>query len=190
MDYQDIALAVILLSSLLGLYLALNPMVLVDAMEEQHDHGSHPHGNESEGFVYGSDHDHALFYLVVNGTEMEFSKPEYQLAASYVHLENNNSHIVHKHSVGVTWEDFFETINVSINYTREGLCVDARGKKYCGNGTVSLDGKIQPDIGTEIQQGANMIIAIGNRSEQTLERYRGRQLPRHYKPSGTRGRRI
>ncbi len=190
MDYQDIALALILLSGFAGLYLALNPMVLVDSMGEPHDHTGHDHGNESEGFVYGSTHEHALFYLVVNGTELSFLEPEYQLAAPYVHLENNNSHIVHKHALGVTWNDFFETINVSINSMESDVCVVAKGERYCGEGLIALNGERQPDLGKEIRQGSNMVIVIGNRSERTFERYRGRQLPRQYKPSETRGRRL
>lgn len=133
----------------------------------------------------GEVHDHALFYIVVNGTEKDFSGEEFQLQARDVHLENNESRIVHKHSSGVTWQRFLDTANISIEESNE-TCVDIQGNRTCGPGEVYSTSSIDSEIG----QGEKLVVAIGSSHGEIVEEYRKHQLPREYKPASARGRRI
>lgn len=149
---------------------------------------NHEDQNRS-GFRVGTAHEHALFYVIKNNTELSFVEPKYQLAASYVHLESNRSHIVHKHAQGVTWNDFLHTVNASVNRTEEGVCAEIKNASYCGEGVVNLNGG-NMSLEKEIMQGDRLVIVLGEDSEVILEQYNSKQLPRAYKPEQTRGRRL
>jgi hypothetical protein len=155
---------------------------------QQTESKSHSHGS-AQGFRLGTAHEHALFYVVSNDTEFSFLEPRYQLAESYVHLEANRSHIVHKHAKGVTWNDFLDTLNASVNRTEEGVCADIKNTSYCGEGAVSLNGQ-NISLDKEIMQGDKLVIVLQENPEQILENYDSKQLPRPYKPEETRGRRL
>ena len=161
----------------------------VSGIQELSDLGSQEFNERQQSYRLGTAHEHALFYVVVNDTELSFKEPRYQLAASYVHLENNRSDIVHKHAQGVTWSKFLETINASVNQTEEGVCAEIKNTSYCGEGAVSLNGDSM-NLGEEIQQGDKLVIVLQEDYEQVLENYNSKQLPRAYKPEETRGRRI
>lgn len=185
-----LATLIILISLLSGAGLAFHDQLYSEATEylnstDGHDHSSHSHSE----FKFGTTHEHALLYIIVNETELEFKEDRYQLAADYVHLENNQSHIVHKHAKGVTWNDFFDTINVPINQTGN-LCVDAKNISQCGNGTVWMNGETDVSLDQEILQDDRLIIVLGGNVSSTLSKYYSKQLPRAYSPEASRGRRL
>lgn len=140
-------------------------------------------GDRGDGgeFVYGSTHEHALFYIVVNGSALDLTADRFQLNSRYVHLENNRSRIVHKHAEEVTWSYFLETVNVSIRNVSAGrYCVTVAGSRYCGRGEVTLNGAVfRP--GKEIQQGDNLVIALGRNASRTAENYLEEELPGPYR---------
>lgn len=191
MDQQDLALTVITLSALVGLYLGTG--VGVQDFEDLYFSGSEKpaveNDTENSSFVYGSAHEHALFYVSVNGTELDFSSRRFQLNSDYVHLENRKSHIVHKHAEEVTWKDFFETMNLTVR-NDSSFCADIYNQSYCGNGTLVLNGETDLDLDTEIEQGDNLAIVIGGNVSSLAEDYMKKQLPQKYKPEESRGRRL
>lgn len=182
MNSSNVAVAIIGASMVVGLILGISAQLPVDTALELADISS---GKDS--LEYGSAHGHALFYVVVNGSELDFSGGVYQLNSRYVHLENNRSHIVHKHAEGVSWQRFLDTINVSTAVNRSSVCVETLEKSYCGGGELYLNGMPDPDLDTEIGQGDNLVIAIGRNASKTVDSYLKRQLPPAYKPAGSRG---
>jgi hypothetical protein len=146
--------------------------------------------NREQGYRIGSAHEHALFYVVINNTELSFLENRYQLATGYVHLENNNSHIVHKHAKGVTWNAFLQTVDTDINTTENGYCGSIKNQSYCGEGAVSLNGQLNGSLDKEISQGDKLVIVLQENWKKVLEEYNSKQLPRAYKPEGRRGRRL
>ena len=48
-------------------------------------------------FVFGTAHDHASISVKIFGDEFDFTKPEFQLQSSFIHLENYD---------GYTWIPF------------------------------------------------------------------------------------
>lgn len=188
-----LAAFIVLLSALTGAGLAFHEQVYTEATEylnsTRNDH-SHDHSSHSQGeFQFGTAHDHALLYIIVNGTELKFQEPQYQLAADYVHLESNRSHIVHKHAKGVKWTDFFDTINASVNQS-EQLCLDVKNVSRCGNGTIWLNGERNASLEQEIMQDDRLVIVLGGNVSETLSHYYSKQLPRAYSPEESRGRRL
>jgi len=136
-------------------------------------------------------HEHALFHIVVNGTEEDLSAEQFQLKAKKVHLENNMSDVVHKHRSGVSWQDFMESINVSVAEGKASdICLRIYEKERCGEGKVILNGE-KADLDTEISQGDNFLIILDTTDmDSEIESYMKLQLPNIFKPEASRGRRL
>lgn len=166
MDRQDIALTFLSISVVLGLALGItvNPGILKHVIPEQ----------EQEV------HQHAMFFINANRTELNLRAERFQLQSSAVHLENNRSHVVHKHRGGVTWGQFMETVNIQINRTGGTECLEMPRNRFCGNMTLMLNGEdYRPQ--KEIEQGDNFAIVIGNNTLETAEAYMELELPRAFK---------
>lgn len=146
--------------------------------------------SDGEGFEYGTAHEHAMFYIVVNGSEKDLTSERFQLQEDYVHLEGNRSNIVHKHAEGVEWKDFLETINTSID-SGEEFCIELYAENHCGDGKAVLNGVEDPDLSREITQGDSFLVIVETENmSDKVDEYMKRQLPRVYKPSGSRGKRV
>lgn len=186
MKSSNIFVTVLVCSLAAGFVVAFPPELPDLSQDEPAQDTSEAPDNSS--LEYGSAHGHALFYVVVNGTELDFSGEKYQLNSRYVHLEGDRSGIVHKHAQGVTWDRFLETINVSINSTAEKVCLSRPGEQYCGEGHVAVeDGK---NLSMEIQQGDNLVVVIGGEVDQTVEEYLQERLPPTFREEGSRGFRV
>ncbi|MFB6292151.1 MAG: hypothetical protein ABEI58_02030 [Candidatus Nanohaloarchaea archaeon] len=184
MDHRDAAILLIGLSVLTGLFLASQtvfrlPQVSFDDIVL---------GQLDEEDLTGKDsvpekvHEHALFYTVVNGTELNFTAPAYQYNSPYVHLENGRSHIVHKHVENATWNQFLATINVSVVYNSSRYCLKTINVTRCGNGTVILNDQKNPDLDQVIQQGDKLLIVIQDNVSEVIDEYALKQLPPEYTP--------
>jgi hypothetical protein len=80
----------------------------------------------------GSAHEHAAFLVKVNGQNIDFSQPKYQVQSDYIHVENGDGTTLHRHSTNVTFADFLKSINMDID--RKNNClVFTNGTKYCDN---------------------------------------------------------
>lgn len=167
MDRQDIAFTFLSTSVILGLALGImfNPGILKEVVPNQQQE------------VHG----HAMFFIYANGTELSLKAERFQLQSKEVHLENNRSHIVHKHKEGVTWKHFLNTVNIEINKTEANECLEMPKNRFCGNMTVMLNGK-EYRPGKEIQQGDNLAIVFGENATQKAKAYMELDLPDAYKP--------
>ena len=65
---------------------------------------------------YGSDHVHAAFLLVVDGEQLNFGLPQFQLASKYIHFEGNNPVIIHRHATNVPLEMLFSSFGMKITH--------------------------------------------------------------------------
>jgi hypothetical protein len=87
-------------------------------------------------------HTHADFAVWMDGTQLDFSAPEFMSGSStdegshpteglrkYLHLHDANGHVIHRHKPGLTLKDFFDSLPVSI----AGKCYSA--------GTPGADGE-------------------------------------------------
>ncbi len=84
---------------------------------------------------YGSDHSHAAIVVFVNDELLNFGHSKFQLSSKYIHFENHNPYMLHKHASGAPLEMLFASIGMKltsecfiINYYSEN-----ESKRFCSN---------------------------------------------------------
>ena len=180
MESRDILIAAVLLLVTFNLGLAFGDDVIRKFQEVRETDS--PEQRQVE-------HEHALFYVIVDGEELSFLGREYQLNRRDVHLEGNRSDIVHKHYSGVTWRTFMDSINVSASVNGTEVCLDAKNISRCDEGNFSLNGE-PADLSKEIQQGDNLVITLGENAEALANDYSSKEVPDPWQDPGRRGRQI
>ena len=50
---------------------------------------------------FGSDHAHAAIAVFIDGNQLDFGMPQFQVQSKYVHFENDNPYQIHKHATNV-----------------------------------------------------------------------------------------
>lgn len=65
----------------------------------------------------GSAHAHISMLIFVGGTVVNFCEQRFMLRSQFVHFEDNNCTVIHKHATGVTLPVFFKTIGVELSET-------------------------------------------------------------------------
>ena len=63
---------------------------------------------------YGSDHAHAAIAVFVDGEQLNFGLSQFQISSRYIHFENHNPYIVHKHATDVPLEMLFASFGMKI----------------------------------------------------------------------------
>jgi len=63
---------------------------------------------------YGSDHAHAAIAVFVDGEQLNFGKQQFQLSSKYIHFENHNPYLIHKHATGVPLEMLFASFGMKV----------------------------------------------------------------------------
>ena len=91
---------------------------------------------------YGSDHAHAAITVFVDGEQLNFGLPQFQISSRYIHFENNNPYLIHMHATGVPLEILFASFGVKItpdcimlNYDES---VDIKTGRFCNGQNQSL----------------------------------------------------
>jgi len=178
-----LAIPIILLSALVGITLGIGEMQKIDSEWLENTEDTNQNKNVT--------HEHALFFVVTNDTELSFLEQKYQLEARHVHLENNKSHIVHKHREGVTWREFLRTVDAELEHKNNTTyCGSFKNMSYCGEAAVQLNGENVSSLDREIQQGDKFIVVLQPEVEEWLEKYESYELPPAYKERKITGREI
>jgi len=63
---------------------------------------------------YGSDHAHAAIAVFVDGEQLNFGMSQFQISSKYIHFENHNPYLIHKHATGVPLEMLFASFGMKI----------------------------------------------------------------------------
>jgi len=91
---------------------------------------------------YGSDHAHAAIAVFVEGEQLNFGLSQFQISSRYIHFENNNLYIIHKHATDVPLEMLFASFGMKItpdciilNYPESA---DTKTGRYCTGQDQSL----------------------------------------------------
>ena len=64
---------------------------------------------------FGSDHNHAAIVVIINGKQVNFGQQQFQLTSKYIHFENHNLYLIHKHATGVPLETLFVSFGINID---------------------------------------------------------------------------
>ncbi len=105
----------------------------------------------------GSTHEHAQFSVFVNGDEIDFSQPRYQVGQTQnrrIHFEGGDGSRIHKHATGVTVGFALESLDMGINQT----CLSVHDEVYCEDGSAPLTVTVN---GNEIEDAASHVIRDG-----------------------------
>ena len=91
---------------------------------------------------YGSDHAHAAITVFVDGEQLNFGLPQFQVSSRYIHFENHNPYLIHKHATGVPLEMLFASFGMKItqdciilNYD---VSADIKSGRFCSGQDQSL----------------------------------------------------
>lgn len=115
---------------------------------------------------FGSDHAHAAIAVFVDGIQVNFGVPDFQLQSKYIHFENHNPYLIHKHATNVPLEMLFASIGMEITsecigsmyLASEKLCTDSEKSM-----SFLINGKYYADISTyEIQHNDRILISYGD----------------------------
>jgi dipeptidyl aminopeptidase/acylaminoacyl peptidase len=88
-------------------------------------------GNNNNNYgPVGSAHEHAAFAIKINGKQIDFSQPKYQLQSRLIHVEGGDGTTLHRHATGVPFAEFIKSVNMNIE---DGCFTLDDGKQYCNN---------------------------------------------------------
>lgn len=87
---------------------------------------------------FGSDHAHAAIIVFVKDEQLNFGLPQFQLQSKYVHFENHNPYMVHKHATGVPLKMLFASIGIQISSNCLILNYQSDGNKFCADSKSGL----------------------------------------------------
>ncbi|HEX2068377.1 MAG TPA: hypothetical protein VHF08_06710, partial [Nitrososphaeraceae archaeon] len=58
----------------------------------------------------GSAHEHAAFAIKINGQQIDFSQPKYQVQSRLIHVEGGDGTTLHRHATGVPFGEFIKSV--------------------------------------------------------------------------------
>jgi len=105
----------------------------------------------------GSTHEHAQFSVFVNGDEIDFSQPRYQVGQTQnrrIHFEGGDGSRIHKHATAVTIGYAMDVHDLGINAS----CLTVHEDTYCEDGSGSVSVTVN---GNEIEDPASHVIRDG-----------------------------
>jgi hypothetical protein len=120
----------------------------------------------------GSAHTHAAFLVKVNGENIDFSQPQYQVVSDYIHVENGDGTTLHRHATNVTFADFLESVKMDLDEENNCL-VFTNGTQYCNNNDNQLrtfvNGNSAESISDYIiNDNDRLLVIYGNETEEQL----------------------
>jgi len=126
---------------------------------------------DDSSFVFGTAHEHASILVKIHDDPYDLMHPRFQLQSPFIHLENNNGHVIHRHSIDATVGYFFETLNLGLT---KDCFVFEDGRKFCTNDDYSLKffiNGIQVDDLRDylILEGDLILISYGDETQEKLE---------------------
>ena len=120
----------------------------------------------------GSAHEHAAFLVKVNGQNIDFSQPQYQVQSDYIHVENGDGTTLHRHATNVTFVDFLKSVKMDIDKKNNCLAF-TNGTEYCddennklrtfinGNSTGSISDYI-------LNNNDRLLVIYGNETDEQI----------------------
>ena len=114
---------------------------------------------------FGSEHAHAALVVYVNGDKLDFSHPQFQIQSKYIHFENDNPYLIHKHATDVPLEMLFASFGLKI--TSECVELGYEESQYCtdkdNSMTFLVNGISQSNINLyEIRHNDRILISFGD----------------------------
>ena len=135
-----------------------------------------PNTSKSSFGALGSAHEHAAFLVKINGKNIDFSLPKYQVQSDYIHVENGDGTTLHRHATNVTFADFLDSVKMSINQENNNNClVFDNGIQYCDDSQHKLKAFINGNLTTAISNyiinnNDRLLLIYGNETEDQINK--------------------
>ena len=122
----------------------------------------------------GSAHTHAAFLIKVNGENIDFSQPQYQVQSDYIHVENGDGTTLHRHATNVTFAEFLKSIKMDLDETNKCL-VFTNGTQYCNNENNQLrtfvnGNSTEPISDYVINDNDRLLVMYGNETQDQVSK--------------------
>ena len=122
----------------------------------------------------GSAHTHAAFLVKVNGENIDFSQPKYQVQSDYIHVENGDGTTLHRHATNVTFAEFLKSIKMDLDETNNCL-VFTNGTQYCNNENNHLrtfvnGNSTEPISDYVINDNDRLLVIYGNETQDQVSK--------------------
>ena len=122
----------------------------------------------------GSAHTHAAFLVKVNGENIDFSQPKYQVQSDYIHVENGDGTTLHRHATNVTFAEFLKSIKMDLDETNNCL-VFTNGTQYCNNENNQLrtfvnGNSTEPISDYVINDNDRLLVMYGNETQDQVSK--------------------
>ena len=116
---------------------------------------------------FGSEHAHAALAVFVKGNQLDFSHPRFQIQSKYIHFENDNPYLIHRHATDVPLDMLFASFGLGITEDCIELGYKANASQYCidkdNSMTFLVNGKPVPNISLyEIRHNDRILISFGD----------------------------
>ena len=120
----------------------------------------------------GSAHEHAAFLVKVNGKNIDFSQPKYQVQSDYIHVENGDGTTLHRHATNVTFVDFLKSVKMDIDKKNNCLAF-TNGTEYCDDNNNKLrtfiNGNSTGSISDYVLKNNDRLLVIyGNETDEQI----------------------
>src|SRR5829696_1014590 len=120
----------------------------------------------------GSAHQHAAFLVKVNGENIDFRQPQYQVVSDYIHVENGDGTTLHRQATNVTFADFLKSIKMDID-KKNNCLVFTNGTEYCDDNNNKLktfiNGNSTKSISEYILNNNDRLLVIyGNEPDEEI----------------------
>jgi hypothetical protein len=137
---------------------------------------------EESNFVFGSAHEHASIYVKIFDDPFDLTQQRFQLQSPFIHLENNNGYVIHRHSVGVTIGYLFQTLNLGLT---QDCFVFHDGKEFCSNDDYTLKFYINERQVDDLRDyliidGDFILISYGAETQEEIDRQFAEQKERDF----------
>ena len=116
---------------------------------------------------FGSEHAHAALVVFVNGDQLDFSHPQFQIQSKYIHFENDNPYLIHKHATDVPLDMLFASFGLKITEDCIELSYKVDAIEHCIDRNNSIkflvNGKSISDINLyEIRHNDRILVSFGD----------------------------
>ena len=122
----------------------------------------------------GSAHEHAAFLVKVNGQNIDFSQPKYQVQSDYIHVENGDGSTLHRHATNVTFADFLKSVKMDID-KKNNCLIFTNGTEYCDDNNNKLRTLINGNSTKSISDyvlynNDRLLVTYGNETDEQSDK--------------------
>lgn len=120
--------------------------------------------------VLGDEHDHAEILVIIYGNQIDFSLPVFQLNSKWIHFENFNGKIIHRHGSGASLGFLFDTLGIGLT---SDCFVYPNGDHFCSTENIPFEFYINQELVPTIrdyviQEGDEITINLGSFANEPL----------------------